>query len=381
MNQTARRLFWGRLIITLLFFTGSLIGLYPFYVNGINNFLDERRLAAVQKKLAQEQAQLAKKRAENRQQAKNFAPHTVPFDENGKGSKDEAYYLAHLLGRIQIPKIKIDIPLYDQTDQHLLNNGATWVAGTSFPAGGVGAHTLLSAHSGLPGRKLFTDLEELAKGDEFVLEVYGEKLAYQVVDIQIVLPEETQRLQLDPDRDLATLLTCTPYMVNTHRLLVTGERIPYTEKLAGAVKKSQQVRRQVDLVILAITAGIILLGLFLLYRSVKYFFLMRRRRDLVFYRLDHAFHGVPGATYQLYRRKKPLQRNGRPLLAVADPKGKVCFDDLPGGSYLLRELQPEPTIQVKVAIKKWRQSEFAFYPKRGQTTVRKNKMIIQSMLK
>lgn len=381
MKNQARRLFIGRVVITLLFFTGSLIGLYPFYVNSINNFLDTRRLASVQKKLAAQQQQLAEKRLENQALTGGFAPHAVPFDEGRAAGKDEAYYLAHLLGRVQIPKIKVDIPLYDQTDQHLLNSGATWVAGTSFPAGGVDAHTVLSAHSGLPGRKLFTDLEELALGDEFLLEVYGEKLAYQVTEIQVVLPEETQRLQLQAGRDLATLLTCTPYMVNTHRLLVTGERIPYTEQLAAAVKGSRQVRQQTDIMILLLSGAIVAVGLFLLYRSLKYFVLMRRRRDLIFYRIDEDFQAVAGATYQLFRKKKPLLRKGQPLIAKADEKGRVVFADLPGGRYLLRELSPDQTIQVKVAIKKWRQQEFAFYPKRGQTTLRKNKMIIQSVLK
>ncbi|OTN94487.1 srtC [Enterococcus faecium] len=117
-----------------------------------------------------------------------------------------------------------------------MEKGSSLLEGTSFPTGGKNTHAVISGHRGLPQVKLFTDLPELQEGDEFYLEVYGETLVYQVDQIKTVVPTDTQDLQIESGKDLVTLLTCTPYMINSHRLLVRG--IPYHPKVTDGIKKS-----------------------------------------------------------------------------------------------------------------------------------------------
>lgn len=357
-------------MIILMFAVGSLIALYPFYINALNDFLDEKRLEQVQKELATKQDELEKKRKENEELSKGgFAPGNDPFAEEISDKQDEAYYQEHLIGRIAIPKIEVDIPLFDTTNHFLLNRGAAVLQGTSFPAGGQNTHTVISAHSGLPDRILFTDLEKVKKGDQFVLTVYGEKLAYEVNKIEVVLPSETSSLKIEAGQDLATLITCTPYMINSHRLLVTGHRVPYTDKLEKAVEKGNKAREQKNIFILMGTILLVLLLLYLLYRAIKAFVLKRRRFELTFIRENKDSEAIPAAQYILFNKKgkAPVIRNGDTLKATAQMDGTVTFEDLPGALYTLKEIKPDNTLEIKVGVKGWRQKTIRFYPNKKQT--------------
>lgn len=134
-----------------------------------------------------------------------------------------------IMGYVEIPKIQVNLPIYHGTDAEVLDRGVGHLLGSSLPVGGKNTHTILSGHSGMASQKMFTDLEQLTHGDVFYLNVLGETLAYQVTEINTVLPYETDHLSIVPGKDLCTLVTCTPYGVNTHRLLVRGSRIPYEE--------------------------------------------------------------------------------------------------------------------------------------------------------
>ena len=136
-----------------------------------------------------------------------------------------------IMGYVEIPKIQVNLPIYHGTDAEVLDRGVGHLLGSSLPVGGKNTHTILSGHSGMASQKMFTDLEQLAKGDVFYLNVLNETLAYQVTEINTVLPYETDLLGIVPGEDLCTLVTCTPYGINTHRLLVRGSRIPYEEAL------------------------------------------------------------------------------------------------------------------------------------------------------
>ncbi len=136
-----------------------------------------------------------------------------------------------IIGYVEIPKIQVNLPIYHGTDAEVLDRGVGHLLGSSLPVGGKNTHTILSGHSGMASQKMFTDLEQLTQGDVFYLNVLGETLAYQVTEINTVLPYETDLLGIVPGEDLCTLVTCTPYGINTHRLLVRGSRIPY-EKAA-----------------------------------------------------------------------------------------------------------------------------------------------------
>ena len=134
-----------------------------------------------------------------------------------------------IMGYVEIPKISVNLPIYHGTENDSLERGIGHLLGSSLPVGGENTHAILSGHSGMASQKMFTDLEQLTVGDVFYLHVLNETLSYQVVDINTVLPYDTSLLGIVPGEDLCTLVTCTPYGVNTHRLLVRGSRIPYAE--------------------------------------------------------------------------------------------------------------------------------------------------------
>lgn len=144
-----------------------------------------------------------------------------------------------VMAYIDIPKINVYLPVQHGTDADTLENSVGHVVGTSLPVGGSSSHAVLSAHSGMASSKLFSDIDQLAEGDTFYIHVLGEVLAYKVDAIHTVLPTDTSLLQIEDGKDLVTLVTCTPFGVNTHRLLVRGHRIPYTpeQATAAAVEK------------------------------------------------------------------------------------------------------------------------------------------------
>lgn len=132
-----------------------------------------------------------------------------------------------IMGQLEIPELDIRLPIYHGTDGSTLEKGVGHLLGSSFPVGGEGTHAVLTGHSGLSREKMLTDLEKMKVGDQFFLHVLDRTLAYEVRDIFTVLPDNTSHLSIQQDEDMCTLITCTPYGVNTHRLLVQGYRVPY----------------------------------------------------------------------------------------------------------------------------------------------------------
>lgn len=151
-----------------------------------------------------------------------------------EGILSEANYLQELnltrtgmMGSIEIPKISVNLPIYHGTSDAVLSNAVGHVEGTSLPVGGNNTHSILTGHRGLPSSQLFTRLDEMEEGDLFYIKVCDEVLAYQVQKIQVIKPEEVECLEIQQDRDLVSLITCHPYGINTHRLVITGERTTY----------------------------------------------------------------------------------------------------------------------------------------------------------
>lgn len=139
-----------------------------------------------------------------------------------------------MMGYIEIPSIGVYLPIYHSTSDATLERGIGHLIGTSLPVGGESTRAVLSGHSGMARDRMFTDLEDVEEGDAFYIHVLNEVLAYRVCDIQVVLPEEVELLTILRGRDLVSLVTCTPFGINTHRLVVTGERIPYdAEDMSG----------------------------------------------------------------------------------------------------------------------------------------------------
>ena len=145
-----------------------------------------------------------------------------------------------VMAYVDIPKINVYLPVQHGTDADTLERAVGHVVGTSLPVGGSSTHAVLSAHSGLASSKLFSDIDQLAVGDTFYIHVLGDTLSYKVDSIHTVLPTDTSLLQIEDGKDLVTLVTCTPFGVNTHRLLVRGHRVPYTPEQEAEAAETQK---------------------------------------------------------------------------------------------------------------------------------------------
>lgn len=174
-----------------------------------------------------------------------------------------------IMGYIKIQKIQITLPLYHGTDEAVLQTSIGHLEGSSLPVGGEGTHCLLSGHRGLPSARLFTDLDQLREGDTFTMTVLNETLTYEVDHIWIVEPEDLSHLQIEEGKDLCTLITCTPYGINTHRLLVRGHRIENADGGAMVTADAIQIRPIFIAPFLAIPILIILLIWVLVTTSVN----------------------------------------------------------------------------------------------------------------
>ncbi len=175
---------------------------------------------------------------------------------------------------VDIPKINVYLPVQHGTDADTLENSVGHVVGTSLPVGGSSTHAVLSAHSGMASSKLFSDIDQLAVGDMFYIHVLGEVLAYKVDAIHTVLPTDTSLLQIADGKDLVTLVTCTPFGINTHRLLVRGHRVPYApeQETTAAEKPAASSWTQHYLTGLAVGLGVVAVigGAYFLVRRVRH---------------------------------------------------------------------------------------------------------------
>lgn len=394
MRQTDRKgkqlkMLFSKAALIVIFLAGFLTMCYPFYINALNDFIDDWRIEQVRKRTeeeAKEQAKEAKAEMEKRnaELAKNgLIPAADPFSEGTADIMSDAYLEKHLIGAVNIPKININIPLFDTTNDEILEVGAGVLQGTSAPIGGENTHSVISAHSGLANRKLFTDLEEVTVGDVFILTVFEENLAYQVDNIDVVKPEDTSILDIEAGRDIVTLVTCTPYMINSHRLLVTGHRVPYTGAITRQINKSNRERwLQHFLVLFGVCLAVILL-LLLLYRILHTYLLRRRSFDLAIRLKNRKNQPIVGKRVALYTKsgKKVITRNHRPLTAKTNKSGLVVFRQLPGGIYRLKARKLS-MLDHKVGLKKLKQTSPKGYPTRKQKrTIKNGKKIIKIRVK
>ena len=175
-----------------------------------------------------------------------------------------------IMGYIEIPKIDCSLPVYHGTDEGALQIAIGHLEGSSLPVGGKSSHCVLSGHRGLPSARLFTDLDQMEEGDTFILNILGHKLAYEVDQIKVVLPEEMSDLEIQEGKDLCTLVTCTPYGINTHRLLVRGHRVKYVETKVQEQKEVSKPKTDTRPVIAGAAAGAVVLFIII--------FAVRRRR-------------------------------------------------------------------------------------------------------
>lgn len=218
------------IVLIIMLIAGLSLLLYPTISDYWNSFHQTRAIASYENQvnnIDEEQKQQMLKLA------KEYNERLVGMVDRWKLSAEEYEYYESILdvtgtgimGYVEIPNIKVQLPVYHGTNQEVLQIAVGHVEGSSLPVGGIGTHSVLSGHRGLSSAKLFTDIDQLTEGDIFRFSVLGETLTYQVDQIHIVLPDEINDLEIDRDMDYCTLVTCTPYGVNSHRLLVRGHRI------------------------------------------------------------------------------------------------------------------------------------------------------------
>lgn len=256
-----------RLIVLFVAFAVLLYPTVSSYVNEKNGskVVSNYDAESVRLSNAEKEQMLEDARAYNKEMLSNIDL-IDPFSQ-GETSIDERYESllnmdgSGMMGYIRIPKIKVEIPIYHGTSESVLQAGVGHFWGTSLPVGGESTHTVLTGHRGLPTKTLFTNMDKLVKGDVFYIKVLDETLAYKVDQILTVLPEETEALSIVPGQDYATLVTCTPYAINTHRLLVRGHRIPYEEAVKIEKNTSTGIELSFTTKVLIVTIGIIFIGL------------------------------------------------------------------------------------------------------------------------
>ena len=270
-----------RLIVLFVAFSVLLYPTFSSYLNEKNgskvvSYYDEE---SVKLSKAEKEQMLEEARAYNKEMLGNIDL-IDPFSQEDVEIDDRYESLLNvdgsgMMGYIRIPKINVELPIYHGTSEAVLQAGVGHFWGTSLPVGGESTHTVLTGHRGLPTKTLFTNMDKLEVGDIFYIKVLDETLAYQIDQILTVLPQETDSLSIEPGKDYATLVTCTPFAINTHRLLVRGERIPYEEATKQEPDTNIKPELSFTAKVLIVTIIVIFIGLMI---AVIYSIRDRKRR-------------------------------------------------------------------------------------------------------
>lgn len=286
---------------TILVLASLGLVLYPFISNYLMGLNQKAEVSAYQQTVAETGGEIIEKAlADARAYNKNLYGHVIitdPFDPNFKPVFDKEYTsLLNLnddgiMGYIDIPSIDVMLPIYHGTSDDVLAKGAGHLQNTSLPVGGIGTHAVITGHTGLSTARLFTDINQLKArktdgeqvtehGDIFLIRVLNETLAYEIDQVKVVEPKETDDLKIDIEQDYVTLVTCTPYGINSHRLLVRGTRVPYTPEREKELSKNERAVESTWMLEYrkALLAGFILLAVLIVLIIVISRIIRRRRK-------------------------------------------------------------------------------------------------------
>lgn len=248
--QHRKRAKKSNLLPALLVIVGLIVIIYPVVSTQWNNWQQNRAAAeyaklqkSVPAEVSDKEWEDAHRYNEERADGPILDPWIDRFVPDNQAYQD---YLAVLnstdaMGRLIIPSVKTDLPIYHDTQEDTLQRGIGHLFGSDLPVGGEGTHSILTGHTGLPNATLFDNLKDLKEDDTFFVQVAGHKLKYQVDQIKVVLPDQVEALRSEEGKDFITLVTCTPYGINTHRLLVRGHQVPITENEKVMLEETQSV--------------------------------------------------------------------------------------------------------------------------------------------
>ena len=316
---------WRLLTIAppILLLAGILVLLYPVFATQYNNARQERiasEFSTVADQAGPDAVAESLRRADEYNLKASESPILDPWlDAQRPGTAQYQDYLSQLnlndvMATIKIPSIDVNLPIYHGTETATLDKGIGHLFGTALPVGGESTHTVLTGHTGLGNATMFDQLTSVKMGDVFYIETAGRHLKYQVTDIRVVLPTETESLNKVEGKDLATLITCTPYGINTHRLLVTGERVPMDEEAvaAEAAQVKGSVMKPWMIAVLASVAVILTVSGILWLRS-------RKRKDEEPQEIDAAAGALASEAGDEAGAEAGEPASSEPASAAAEP--------------------------------------------------------------
>ena len=262
------------LILVLIFLVGLSLLLYPSFSDYWNSFHQSRAIMSYLEDVggmdsAEYDAVIARARAYNDAIDKESFRWFLSDEEREDYNSQLNVSKGGSMGYISIEKLHVQLPIYHGTDESVLQTSIGHLDWTSLPVGGESTHSVLSGHRGLPRAKLFSDLDKLTEGDVFTLNILNETLSYQVDQIRVVEPQDVTDLQIVPGKDYCTLVTCTPYGINTHRLLVRGHRVDNPMGDAKVVADAMQINT-IYVVPFVTVPMLLLLLIFLLFMTGKH---------------------------------------------------------------------------------------------------------------
>lgn len=268
MKQKKRaRINFSTILLLLILFVGISLLLYPTVSDYWNSFHQSRAIASYADAVAEveevDYGKMWQEAVEYNESLPGKSDRWILTDEE-REHYNEILNIGGtgIMGYVEIPKINVALPIYHGVDEGILQIAIGHIEGSSLPVGGEGTHCVISGHRGLPSAKLFTDVDELEEGDIFMMRVLDETLTYEVDQIRIVEPSELQDLEIEEDKELCTLVTCTPYGVNSHRLLVRGHRVE-NQKDASSIRVTADAQQIDSRLVALILAAVILVVLFI----------------------------------------------------------------------------------------------------------------------
>lgn len=272
----------SKIVIILIFLAGLSLLLYPLVANQWNNHRQKQLISNYESVISDKEAagnidyaaEMKKAEAYNDALLPSILPDSFAVADASTetdSSYEDSLNIAGdgMMGIVEIPKIDIKLPIYHGTSDEVLQKAAGHLEGSSLPIGGESTHAVISAHRGLPSASLFTDLDQLEIGDHFLIHVLDETLCYEVDQILVVDPEDTSALAVEDGEDLVTLLTCTPYGVNTQRLMVRGHRVPYEEQPVADEQTPLSGFSLHTNYLLWVVVGIVITGVFILILFIR----------------------------------------------------------------------------------------------------------------
>ena len=264
----------SNILLVIMFLVGLSLLLYPTVSDYWNSFHQSNAITSYEESIKQiNQEEYDKLWASAYTYNESFTQNKWVLNEDEKKTYENQLDISKqgIIGHIEIPRIKCELPIYHGTNEDILQVAIGHLEGTSLPIGGESTHAVLSGHRGLPSAKLFTDLDQLSVGDTFMIHVLDKTFTYEVDQIHIVLPNEFDLLNIVEGEDLVTLVTCTPYGVNSHRLLVRGHRIENAKEQVYIISEAFQIDPNLIAPIISIPIFLVLLIMLFIPKNKKYY--------------------------------------------------------------------------------------------------------------